>query len=68
MPNVLPHYDHIPIHRLWAFTTLQVDLTLAEYLHVLDCDVCRVALRTCFNAENFGAALKELKKEGDSAA
>ena len=68
MPHILPHYDHIPLHRLWAFITLQVDMTLPEHLHVLDCEECRVALRTCFRAENFGAVLKELKKDENSAA
>ena len=65
MPKVLTHYDHIPLHRLWAFITLQVDLTLAEYSHLLDCEACRNALQTCMEADSFGAALKELKKNGD---
>jgi hypothetical protein len=66
--TVFPHYDHTPMHRLWAFTTLQSDLTLPEELHVLECEQCRQGLMTCFSAQNFGAVLKDLKKEGDSAA
>lgn len=68
MLHILPHYDHIPLHRLWAFITLQVDLSLPEHVHVLDCEECRVALRTCFSAETFGAVLKELGKQEDSGA
>ena len=67
MPKVLPHYDHIPLHRLWVFTTLQVDLTRAEYSHLLDCEECRNALLTCMESDTFGAALKELRKDsGDN--
>jgi hypothetical protein len=62
VPNVLPHADHIPLHRLWAFTSLQGTLTLPEHAHVLECDECRLALRVCFKADNFAAVLKELKK------
>jgi len=59
----LPHYDHIPLHRLWTFATLQDDLTLPEHGHILDCPECRAALRCCLYAENFGAVLIELKRE-----
>ena len=45
MPNIQPHYDHIPLHRLWAFATIQVDLSLSEHLHVLECEECRTALQ-----------------------
>jgi len=68
VPHILPHYDHIPLHRLWTFITLQTDLSLPEHLHVFDCEECRVALRTCFRAETFGAVLKELGKQEDRAA
>jgi len=64
VPKILPHYDHIPLHRLWAFITLQTDLTLPEYSHLLDCDECRTALQTCMEADSFGAVLKKLTKDG----
>ena len=62
----LPHYDHIPLHRLWAFTTLQDDLSLSEHSHILDCLECHLALRTCLKNETFGAVLRELKLDDDS--
>ena len=64
VPKVLTHYDHIPLHRLWAFIRLQTDLTLPEYSHLFDCEECRVALQTCMEANSFGAVLKKLKKDG----
>jgi hypothetical protein len=64
VPKVLPHYDHIPLHRLWAFIRLQTDLTLPEYAHLVDCEDCRIALQTCMEAGSFGAVLKKLKKDG----
>ena len=66
MPHILPYYDHIPLHRLWTFATLQDDLSLPEHAHILDCEACRLALRTSLNADNFGAVLKELKGGSDS--
>jgi hypothetical protein len=45
--TALPHGTHILVRHLWAFTTLQLDLTLAEELHVLDCEECRQAFLTC---------------------
>jgi hypothetical protein len=64
VPHFLPHYDHIPLHRLWTFATLQDDLSLSEHNHILECESCRDALRASLKAENFGAVLRELK--GDS--
>jgi hypothetical protein len=61
----LPHYDHIPLHRLWMFTTFQDELTLPEHAHIIDCDECRIGLRACLHAENFGAVLKELNLKDD---
>ena len=68
MPFFLPHYDHIPLHRLWTFATLQDDLSLSEHAHILDCEGCRVSLRACLKAENFGSVLKELTQEDDKAS
>jgi hypothetical protein len=28
VPHFLSHYDHVPLHRLWTFATLQDDLSL----------------------------------------
>lgn len=61
MPHFLPHYDHIPLHRLWTFATLQDDLSLSEHAHILECENCRLVLRTSLKADTFGAVLKELK-------
>ena len=66
MPQFLPHYDHIPLHRLWTFATLQDDLNHSEHAHILDCEDCRHALRTSLKADNFGAVLKELKGGSES--
>jgi len=62
---LLRYYGHVPLHRLWTFATLQDDLNLSEHAHILDCEECRVALRVCLNSENFGAVLKELKRDDD---
>jgi hypothetical protein len=62
---LLPHYEHVPLHRLWTFATLQGELTLPEHAHVLDCEGCRVALRACLQAENFGMVLKTLNRTDD---
>jgi hypothetical protein len=66
VPQFLPHYDHIPLHRLWTFATLQDDLTHSEHAHILDCEECRRALRSSLKADNFGAVLKELKGGSES--
>jgi hypothetical protein len=63
VPHFLPHYDHVPLHRLWTFATLQDDLSLPEHSHILDCENCRNALRASLQAENFGAVLRELKRD-----
>ena len=68
MPYFLPHYDHIPLHRLWTFATLQDDLSLPEHAHILDCEECRSALRACLKGDNFGAVLKGLREETDKAS
>ena len=65
MPRVQPHRDHVPLHRLWAFTTFEEGLSLSEHAHVVGCTECTTAFRTCFGAETFGAALKELYPEGE---
>ena len=68
MPNILPHYDHIPLHRLWAFATVQGDLSLPEHAHILECEECRLALQACLQADTFGAVLKLLRRDGDDNA
>jgi hypothetical protein len=61
----LPHFGHVLLHRLWAFATLQDDLSLAEHAHILDCDDCRNSLRVCLTAENFGGVLVALERTDD---
>jgi hypothetical protein len=63
VPHFLSHYDHIPLHRLWTFATLQDDLSSPEHAHILDCETCRIALRASLKAENFGAVLRELRPD-----
>ena len=65
MPRIQPHRDHVSLHRLWAFTTHEEGLSLSEHAHIAGCSECTVAFRTCFSAESFGAALKELSLEED---
>jgi hypothetical protein len=59
-----PLPDHIPLHRLWMFATLQNDMLMREHVHLLDCEECQAALRVCMRTENFGAALRDLRPEG----
>ncbi len=68
MPNIQPHYGHIPLHRLWAFAKIEIDLNLSEHLHVLECEKCRTALQACLRADTFGSVLKQLQREGDGNA
>jgi hypothetical protein len=68
VPRILPNRDHIPVHRLWAFTTLDEGLTLPEHAHVAYCAECTAALRACLSAETFGTALKELSLDQDGLA
>ena len=62
MSDVLSHYPHVSVHRLWAFTKLQADLAEPDFTHLIDCRACRTALLVCLNAENFAAVLMELEK------
>jgi hypothetical protein len=59
-----PLPDHIPLHRLWMFATLQNDMLMHEHVHLVDCEECQAALRVCMSSENFGAALVELRPGG----
>jgi len=59
MLRVRPHYDHIPLHRLWAFTILQADLTQVEDSHVLECEACCGSMLACVKARSFVEAIKE---------
>jgi hypothetical protein len=68
MSKLAPRPDHVPLHRIWVFTTLQADLTMAEHAHIIDCEECRIAFRACLRAENFGAVLLELNREDDRPA
>jgi len=67
VPRTLQYYAHVPLHRLWAFATLQIELTFPEHNHMLYCEACCFALLTCLNAENFGAVLIELQKDDDDS-
>lgn len=63
--RVRPYYDHIPLHRLWAFTTPQGDLTSTEEIHVLECEECCASFLACVRARNFGETLKQLEEQDD---
>jgi hypothetical protein len=56
-----PSSDHIPLHRLWMFSTLQVDMIMPDHAHLLDCEECRTGLRVCLKAGSFASVLKQLK-------
>jgi hypothetical protein len=43
-------------------------LSLPERAHILDCEECRVALKTCLRTKTFAAVLKELNQaDGEKA-
>ena len=63
MTHFHPRVDHVALHRLWAFTSLQTELTLPEHVHIIDCDECRKAVRACLHADNFAVVLKELRRD-----
>ena len=65
MSKIAARTEHVRLHRIWVFTTVQGDLTMAEHAHIIDCEECRVAFRACMRAENFGAVLLELNREDD---
>ena len=52
-------YDHIPLHRLWAFTMLQTDLTQVEDTHVLECEACCVLMLACVKAKKLFESTKK---------
>jgi hypothetical protein len=58
---------HVPLHCLWAYGKGRAQLNELEQTHVEGCSLCSHALSTCSDAENFGAALKELHRERDDA-
>jgi hypothetical protein len=60
-----PRAEHVLLHRIWLFTSLQNELTLEEHVHIIECEHCRVALRASVDAESFGGLLKELGREDE---
>ena len=73
MANLEKYAGHVRLHRLWAFATLQGELSYPEHIHLLDCELCRAALSACVEAETFGALLKLVNRsdqteEDDSKA
>ena len=68
LPYFLPHYEHIPVHRLWRHTTFQVELSLSEHSHIIDCDECLAALRVCLQSESFESVVKQLERKSPSIA
>jgi len=67
VPRILPHREHVSLHRLWGFSTLEDSLTLSEHAHVLRCAECSLGLRTCLEAESFGTVLRLLHLESDES-
>ena len=61
--RVGPDYDHIPLHRLWAFTTLQTDITEVQETHLFECDECTFWLLACVKAKSFVYAFKHLQMQ-----
>jgi len=56
---------HVPLHCLWAFGKSRGHLNEHEHTHVEGCEECSRALQACCRAENFGAVLKEMRREND---
>jgi|RhiMethySRZTD1v2_1073278.scaffolds.fasta_scaffold70845_3 hypothetical protein len=52
--------EHVILHRIWLFTTGQVNLKIDEHLHIIDCEECGTAFEACVGADSFGAVLKAL--------
>ena len=57
--RVRPHDDHIPLHRLWAFTSLQADLSQREDIHLFGCEACCASMLACVKARSFIEVFKE---------
>ena len=57
--------EHIPLHRLWGFTKLQLELLVEEVDHIAECEVCRLTLLGCLHAENFASVLKTKEPGND---
>lgn len=58
---------HVPLHCLWAYGKGRVQLSTEEHSHVEACSECSRALQVCSHAQNFGAALVELRCVPDEA-
>ena len=58
--RLLNHREHIPPHRIWAYLNCELEISLPEHLHILNCDECHEVFSACFNAQTFGEALKSL--------
>jgi|SRR5678809_215322 len=58
---------HIPLHQLWACVKGRRQWNAFEHAHVEACDDCSQMLKVCFDAENFGAVLRKIHREHDSA-
>jgi hypothetical protein len=57
--RVRPHNDHIPLHRLWAFTSLQTDLSQREDIHLFGCEECCSLMLACVKARSFVEVFKD---------
>ena len=58
---------HVPLHCLWAYGKGRVQLSVEENSHVEACPECSHALQVCSHAQNFGAALIEMRRVHDEA-
>ena len=61
-PRISQDPGHLELARLWDFATGQLELSLGELAHVLNCDECATALSACFQ-RIFVLALQELQDD-----
>ena len=57
--------DHIPLHRIWTFASLDYELDVEAREHVIRCQPCFTALKVCLKSDSFRSALKTLGREDD---
>ena len=62
---LVTRHDHIPLHRLWTYASIQHDLEPEAREHVIRCRECFEALKVCFKSDSFAAVLKNLGRDDD---
>ena len=55
--KLITQRNHIPLHKIWAFLSDEVQLDVSEHIHMLLCRTCDSFLAASLRAETFGEAL-----------